>query len=120
MKDLDDFGKEMESHFGLISGMMVFGLHELATAAGSQWNLIDESTIDIPVNAKNADSVFGWCKEIKSNGYSVGLSKKLMRHVKKASADAHAFLVEEANSPDTTIDRKIELVKLTSKSKRYK
>jgi hypothetical protein len=116
MKDLDDFGKEMESHFGLISSMMVCGLHELATVAGSQWDMMDDDTIDIPVNKHNASEIYGWCKEIRSNGYSIGLSKKLMAEVKKARLQAHLFLVEEANSPDTKIERKIELVRLCSKS----
>lgn len=114
MKDLDDFGREMESHFGLISSMMVCGLHDLATAAGSQWDMTDD-TIDIPVNKHNAAAVYGWCKEIRSNGYNIGLSKKLMAAVKAARLEAHKFLYEEANDPNTTIERKIELVKLTSK-----
>jgi hypothetical protein len=115
MKDLDDFGREMESHFGLISSMMVCGLHQLATAAGSQWEMTDDDTIDIPVNKNNAAEIYGWCKEIRSNGYSIGLSKKLMTEVKKARLEAHRFLYEEANSHETSIERKIELVKLTSK-----
>ena len=114
MKDLDDFGKEMESHFGLISGFMIYALHGLAIAEGSKWDIMDDSTIDIPVNERNASHVYGWCKEIRS-GYNVGISKKLMAAVKKARLEAHLFLVKEANSPDTDINRKIQLVRLTSK-----
>lgn len=113
MKDLDDFSKAMESQFGLISGMMAYGLHEIATAAGSEWVLGDDSTIDIPVTRQNADEVYAWCKEIRS-GYNVGLSKKLMAAVKKARGMAHIYLYQEANDPNTSIERKIELVKLTS------
>lgn len=115
MHDLDDFGKEMESCFGLISGYMVYGLHEEATAAGSQWDINNDDTIDIPVNKNNAYSVYELCKEIRS-GYNVNVSKKLMAAVKKARLESHLFLVKEANDPNTSIDRKIELVRLTSKN----
>lgn len=115
MKDLDDFGQAMEQRFGLISGFMLFALHEIATAAGSNWNLNDPNSIEIPVNKKNAEHVYGYCKEIRS-GYSVGLNKKQMKVIKEARAEAHKYLYEEANDPNTTIERKIHLVKLTSKN----
>lgn len=115
MKDLDDFGRTMESHFGLISSMMLCGLHELATASGSNWSINDPDTIEIPVNNKNADEVYSLCKAIRS-GYSVGLNKKQLKVIKEARAEAHKFLFAEANDPKTTIERKIELVKLTSKN----
>lgn len=114
MKDLDDFGKAMESQFGLISQMNLYALHEIATAAGSKWDLMDSSTIEIPVHGRNADQVYVWCKSIRS-GYSVGLSKEEMKVIKEARAEAHKYLVDEANNPDTPIERKIELVRLTSK-----
>lgn len=116
MKDLDDLDREMEGQFGLISQMMVFGLHGIATAAGSEWDLMDENTIDIPVNKYNAYDVYGYCKEIRTNGYSVGVSKKLMQAIKKARMEAHLFLVKEANNPHTPIQRKIELVRLCSRT----
>jgi hypothetical protein len=116
MDGLDDFSKECEQSFGQISKMMLGGLHAIATAHGSNWNISDDSTIDIPVNKKNAAEVYSWCKEIRS-GYNVGLSKKVITAVKKARSEAHKFLYEEANDPATPIERKIELVKLTSKNK---
>lgn len=94
---------------------MLCGLHEIATANGSKWNLLDDSTIYIPVNKRNAADIYGWCKEIRS-GYNIGMSRKVISAVKKARSEAHKFLFEEANDPATPIERKIELVKLTSKS----
>ena len=114
MKDLDDFDKAMEQQFGGISGFMLYMLWETSTAAGSQWDYGNPETMDIIVTAKNADYVYSICKEIRS-GYSVGLNKSGMEKVKQARAKAHKFLFEEANNPDTPIDRKIALVKLTSK-----
>jgi hypothetical protein len=115
MNDLDDVGKLMEKQFGIISGYMIFSLHEISTAAGSKWDYSDPSTMDIIVNEKNASDVYALCKEIRS-GYSVGLSKEGMKKIKAARLQAHRYLVEEANDPKTTIERKIELVKLTSKA----
>ena len=114
MKDLDEHSRNLEEAFGLISGMMIFGLWELSTAAGSEWKYDEPETIDIIVTKNNATDIYVHCKEIRS-GYSVGLSKEGMKKVKQARLDAHLFLVQEANDPNTTIERKIELVKLTSK-----
>ena len=40
-----------------------------------------------------------------------------MAKIKAARLEAHRFLYEEANDPNTSIQRKIELVKLTGKGK---
>ena len=114
MKDLDNSGRQFERKFGLISGFMKYGIHELATKYGSNWDILDDNTIDIPVNEENACAVYSWCKEIRS-GYNVRISKKLNTHIKKARLEAHLFLVAEFNNQNTTQERKIELVKLTSK-----
>ena len=70
--------------------------------------------MEIIVTPENADIIYGLCKEIRS-GYSVGLSKSQMKKIKEARAEAHKLLFEEANNPDTPVERKIALVKLTSK-----
>lgn len=114
MKDLDDHGRMYEESFGLISGYMLYALHELSTAAGSNWDMSDPSTIDIIVTKQNAEGIYAHCKEIRS-GYSVGLTRLQMKKVKAARSEAHKYLFEEANDPYTSIDRKIELVRLTSK-----
>lgn len=114
MNELNDFERACEQSFGLISGMMLYGLHQIAVASGSKWVIEDERTIDIPVNKDNAAEVYAWCKEIRS-GYNVGMSKRVISAVKKARSEAHKFLYEEANDPLTPIERKIELVKLTSR-----
>lgn len=114
MKDLDDHGRACEKAFGLISGYMLYALHELSTAAGSEWDTSDPSTMDIVVTRQNAAAIYAHCKEIRS-GYSVGLNREGMRKVKAARAQAHQYLFEEANDPATPIERKIELVRLTSK-----
>ena len=114
MKDLDDDARFLESHFGLISGYFVWELHQHATAAGSKWDYNDPSTMDIPVNKSNATQIYALCKEIRS-GYSVGLKKAEMAKIKEARMKAHQLLFEEANDPNTSIERKIELVRLTSK-----
>lgn len=115
MEDLDEHGRNCEKSFGLISGMLLVGLHEASTAAGSLWDLSDPDSIDITVNKLNAENIYGICKEIRS-GYSVGLNKWQMKKIKEARTRAHRFLYEEANDPNTPIERKIELVRLTSKS----
>jgi hypothetical protein len=114
MKDLDEFGQACEEQFGLISGYYIFELHQLSTAAGSGWNYNDPESMEIIVNKSNAESIYAICKEIRS-GYSVGLGKSAMKKIKEARSEAHKFLFEEANNPDTPIERKIALVKLTSK-----
>lgn len=114
MKDLDDHSRACEEAFGLISGYMIFELHQLSTAAGSKWDMGDPATMEIIVTKANACHVYSLCKEIRS-GYSVGLAKGGVKIVKAARAEAHKFLFEEANDPDTPIERKIELVRLTSK-----
>jgi rRNA maturation protein Nop10 len=114
MKDLDEHGRMCEESFGLISGMLLYTLHEYCTAAGSKWDMSDPSTMEIPVTKYNAVDIYSICKEIRS-GYSIGLDKAGMNKIKKARSDAHKFLYEEANDPDTPIERKIMLVRLTSK-----
>ncbi len=114
MKDLDEHGRNCEEAFGLISGCYVFALHEIATAAGAKWDISDPDTMEIPVTKRNAECVYAYCKEIRS-GYSVGLTRWQMSIVKAARKEAHEFLYIEANDPKTPIERKIELVKLTSK-----
>ncbi len=117
MDEMDDLGKAMEMNFGLISGFYVFALWEYSTAAGSKWDFNDISTIDIVVNKNNAAAIYDYCKAIRSGGYNVGISKKVMSKIKEARLKAHQFLWDEANDPSTPIERKIELVKLTSKHK---
>jgi hypothetical protein len=114
MKDLDEHSRMCEEAFGLISGTMIHMLHEHSTAAGSKWDISDPDTTEIIVTANNADSIYAICKEIRS-GYSVGITKAQMKKVKAARAEAHRYLFEEANNPNTSIQRKIELVRLTSK-----
>jgi len=114
MKDLNEREQILEQSFGLISGAMLFGLHEICKAAGSQWDIEKPETIDIVVTAENADQVYDWCRAIRS-GYSVGLKKPGMAKIKAARLEAHGYLVREANNPSTSIQRKIELVKLTAK-----
>lgn len=116
MKDLDEHGRMCEEAFGLISGYMIFSLHELSTAAGSLWDINDPDTMDIVINKSNAESIYATCKEIRS-GYSVGLNKEGMAKIKAARLEAHRYLYEEANDPNTSIERKIQLVRLTGKGK---
>lgn len=115
MKDLDDHGRECEEAFGLISAGMLWGLHAICVAAGSKWELDKPETFEIVITKENADGVYEWCRAIRE-GYSVGLSKEGMKLIRAARLEAHKYLVEEANNPNTPIERKIELVKLTSKS----
>jgi hypothetical protein len=49
MKDLDEHGKMCEEAFGLISGQLLFGLHQVSTAAGSNWDFAEPSTMEIIV-----------------------------------------------------------------------
>jgi len=114
MKDLDEHGQMMEEEFGLISAGMLWGLHSICESAGSKWVLERPETMEIIVTKENAEEIYAWCKEIRS-GYSVGLDRHEMLKIKEARMEAHKFLVEEANDPATPIERKIELVKLTSK-----
>lgn len=116
MKGLDDHGRACESAFGFISGYYLWELHQHATAAGAKWDYNDHSTMEIPVTKENATVIYGLCREIRE-GYSVGVTKSMMKKVRTARLEAHKFLYEEANDPNTSIDRKIELVKLTSKNR---
>lgn len=116
MKDLTEFEQACEKTFGLISGGMIWGLHEICKAAGSKWELDKPETMEIIVTKENADQVYDWCRAIRS-GYSVGLSRAGMKKIKEARTEAHKFLFEEANDPNTSIERKIELVRLTSKDR---
>lgn len=114
MKDLDEFSQACEEQFGLISGFYVYELHQLSTLVGSKWELSKPETMEIVVTKKNADIIYGLCREIRS-GYSVGLNKSQMKKIKDARTEAHRLLFEEANDPNTPVERKIALVKLTSK-----
>lgn len=93
---------------------LISELHQHATAAGSQWDFSDPSTIDIPVNNRNADIIYGICRTLRESK-SPTIARVQMKKIKEARAEAHKFLVDEANDPATSIQRKIELVKLTSK-----
>jgi len=99
-----------------LSSFMLVQLHEHATAACSQWNFSDHSTIEIPVTKRNAETIYGICREIRE-GLNHGVSRKMMEVIKAARMEAHQYLYEEANDPNTSIDRKIILVKLTSKNR---
>ncbi len=115
MKDLDEDGRICEEQFGLISAGMIWGLHAVCVRAGSKWELEKPETIEIVVTNDNAAEIYSWCRAIRE-GYSVGLSKEGMKLIRAARLEAHKYLVEEANDPNTPIERKIELVKLTSKA----
>lgn len=114
MKGLSDYERSWEEDFGLMSGWYVFVLWEISTAAGSKWEYDNSETMEIIVNKSNAYAVYGCCKEIRS-GFSVGISKNNMKKIKQARKEAHQILFDEANDPNTPIERKIALVKLTSK-----
>lgn len=114
MKDLNAKDRMLKQSLGLISGSMIYMLHELSKAAGSRWDIEFPFSMEIIVTKSNAAAIYAICKEIRS-GYSVGLNQDGMKKIKSARTQAHQFLVEEANDPNTPIDRKIELVKLTSK-----
>lgn len=114
MKDLDDHGRMCEEAFGLISGYYIWDIHRMSVEAGSKWELEKPETMDIIVTKENADEMYAFCKAIRS-GYSVGLNKSGMKLIKEARSKAHQFLFEEANDPNTPIQRKIDLVRLTSK-----
>jgi hypothetical protein len=114
MKDLNKRDQMLEKSLGMISGSMIYLLWELSKAAGSMWDIEYPFSMDIIVTEENAFQIYGCCKEIRS-GYSIGLNPDGMKKVKAAREQAHRFLVEIANDPNTPIDRKIEIVKLTSK-----
>lgn len=114
MKDLDEHGRMCEEAFGMISGFCIYELHALSTAAGSKWDMSNPTTMEIIVNRSNAEAIYGWCREVHC-GYNIGLDRHALKLIKAARKEAHAYLYEEANSPETSIERKIQLVKLTSK-----
>jgi hypothetical protein len=114
MYDLDPFEQICERSCGMISGWFLFCLHELSTTAGSSWDANDPSTMEIVVTKGNAEAIYAYCREIR-RGYSIGLKRGQMAKIKAAREEAHRFLYEEANDPTTSIQRKIELVRLTSK-----
>lgn len=93
---------------------MLSELHQHATAAGAQWDLSNPATMDIPVNSRNADIIYGICRTLRESK-STMIKRPQMKKIKEARTEAHKFLVDEANNPATSIQRKIELVKLTSK-----
>lgn len=115
MKDLDEHGRLCEEQFGLISSGMLWGLHVICERAGSLWQLDKPETMEIIVNKENADSIYSWCRAIRE-GYNVGVDKDSMKKIRQARLVSHSYLVNEAQDPKTSIERKIELVKLTSKS----
>jgi hypothetical protein len=115
MYDLDKTEKAFEGAFGLMSGYYLFELHQVSTAAGSNWDLSKPETMEIVVTKDNATWIYGICKEIRL-GYNVGFTSSQIKKVKEARAKAHRFLFEEANDPNTPIERKIYLVKLTGKN----
>lgn len=90
-------------------------LHETSVRAGSAWIYEKPETMEIFVTKENAACIYAACRDIRS-GYSEGLSKDAMAKVKAARQKAHRFLFEEANDPNTPIERKIYLVRLTSKN----
>lgn len=103
----------------LVNGDMVgyhlFLLHELSTARGIDWDFDDPDSMQIAVTKDTAEQVYGNCREIMAvadNGLSAGQMKK----IRAARLEAHQFLYDEANDPKTSIERKIALVKLTSKN----
>lgn len=114
MKDLDELDRMCEESLGFISYGMLWGLHAICERAGSKWELEKPETMEIVVTKENATEIYSWCRVIRE-GYCIGLSKANMKKVKAARQEAHRFMVEEANDPNTSIERKIELVKLTSK-----
>lgn len=114
MKDLDEHGRNCEEEFGLISAGMLWGLHSICERAGSKWILEKPETLSIIITKENAAEVYSWCRAIRE-GYCIGLSKENMKKIKEARTLAHQFMVEEVNDPKTSVERKIELVKLTSK-----
>lgn len=114
MKELDEHSRMCEQAFGLISGYYIWDIHRMSVDAGSAWDLDKPETMQIIVTKENADEMYAFCKAIRS-GYSVGLGKGGMKLIKAARAEAHKFLFEEANDPNTPIKRKIDLVRLTSK-----
>lgn len=115
MKDLDEHGRMCEESLGMISFGMIWGLHAICERAGSKWQIDKPETMEIVITKKNAYEVYSWCRAIRE-GFSVGLSKEGMKLIRAARLEAHKYLVDEANDPNTTIERKIELVKLTSKN----
>lgn len=118
MDDLTDFEQALEDNFGLIGGGMLWGLHAICERAGSKWILDKPETMEIVVNSENADSIYDWCRGIQAGiraGYKIDLGKNGKKIVKEARRQAHEFLFDEANNPNTPIERKIELVRLTSK-----
>lgn len=115
MKDLDEHSRNCEEAFGLISGYYLWDIHRMSVEAGSTWDLDKPGSMEIIVTKENADEMYAFCKAIRS-GYSVGLKKGGMKLIKEARSKAHQFLFDEANDPKTSIERKIELVRLTSKN----
>lgn len=113
MKDLSEKDQLLENTFGLISGYYLWNIHRMSAEAGSVWKLEEPSTIEIIVTKENAAEMYDYCRAIRS-GYSVGLKKEGMKLIKEARAKAHEILFAEANDPNTPIERKIQLVRLTS------
>lgn len=96
------------------SAYLLERLYWHAHAAGSTWKKDNPATISIPVSKKNAETIYCLCRGIRAVP-PPGVTKKMMKVIKAARMEAHRFLYEEANDPNTSIDRKIQLVKLTSK-----
>lgn len=93
----------------------LFQLHEIGTTLGESWDFWASDSFEMTVTKHNAEAIYGCCKEImlvKDNG----LNSNQMKIVRKARLEAHQFLYDEANDPKNSIERKIHLVKLTSKN----
>lgn len=96
-------------------GWYLYQLHEIGTAMGQNWDFWASESFEITVTSQYAETIYGCCREIMAISDN-GLSTKQMRIIRKARLEAHQFLYDEANDPETPIERKIHLVKLTSKN----
>lgn len=114
-QDMTDYDNLCENTFGLISGYYIYHVHRLSIIAGSNWDYKRPETMEIIVTKENAAEMYAFCKAIRS-GYDVGLKRSRIAKIKAARQEAHRFLVAEANDPNTSIDRKIQLTRLTSKT----
>ena len=95
-------------------GFFLYELHEIGTAIEEHWDFWASDDFEITVTRNYAERIYACCKEIMLIKHN-GLNAKQMRIIRKARLDSHQFLYDEANDPATPIERKIQLVKLTSK-----
>lgn len=98
-------------------GWYLYQLHEIGTALGESWDFWANDSFQITVTKQYAEAIYGCCREIMAVPGN-GLSTKQMKIIRKARLEAHQFLFDEANDPQTSIERKIELVKLTGTGRR--